>query len=107
MKTANNAAAYGGSGWLPRKRSLQQELGDIWSACGNNPEWAPLKGCCCTDPGRNFLLPLIPTPCRCWRRGDPEKAGLKYDTLAAAYQKRLYPSSPNTAPQSGFMADLH
>ena len=36
-------ATYGGEGWSPRTRSLHQELGTLWRACGINSEWAPLK----------------------------------------------------------------
>jgi hypothetical protein len=32
-------AAYGGAGWSPRARSLRQEIGSLWSACGVMNEW--------------------------------------------------------------------
>ncbi len=39
----HQSAAYGGDGWSPRKTRLGEELGAIWSACGQNSEYAPLK----------------------------------------------------------------
>ena len=35
------AAAYGGEGWSPRSLSLRQEIGEVWSSCGIDTEWAP------------------------------------------------------------------
>jgi N-dimethylarginine dimethylaminohydrolase len=45
------ASAYGGKGWSPRSRSLRQEIGDLWAACGLDSEWAPLRGVLLHRPG--------------------------------------------------------
>jgi N-dimethylarginine dimethylaminohydrolase len=39
----HQSAAYGGEGWSPRTTRLFDELGGIWSTCGQNSEFAPLK----------------------------------------------------------------
>lgn len=51
MKDRSKASAYGGSGWSPRKKSLKEELGVIWSSCGVNTEWTRLKSVLLHSPG--------------------------------------------------------
>ncbi len=42
-KTTFGMAAYGGDGWVGRKKSHRQELGDLWSAYRIDSEWRRLK----------------------------------------------------------------
>ena len=46
-----DAAAYGGPGWSPRIKTTQEEIGTIWSACGIQSEYAPLKSVLLHEPG--------------------------------------------------------
>jgi len=50
-------AAYGGKGWSPRIRSHEQELGDLWTDCGIDSEWRPLKAVLVHRPGREMEIP--------------------------------------------------
>jgi arginine deiminase len=48
------AAAYGGEGWSPRSLDLRQEIGEVWSSCGIDTEWAPLKAVLLHRPGEEL-----------------------------------------------------
>ncbi len=50
-KSTFDSAAYGGAGWSPRTRSLRREIGDLWTACGIDSEWATLRGVLLHRPG--------------------------------------------------------
>jgi len=50
-KTTFGTSAYGGAGWSPRTRPLGEEIGDLWTACGVDSEWAPLRGILLHRPG--------------------------------------------------------
>lgn len=80
------SAAYGGDGWSPRNSRLGEELGGIWSACGQNSEYAPLKRILLhppygdmvgagSDPNRMQLLAPV----------DARLAAKQHACLAAAY----------------------
>ncbi len=45
------AAAYGGERWSPRTAGLREEIGRLWSTCGVNTEWSPLKAVLLHRPG--------------------------------------------------------
>ena len=45
------SSAYGGAGWSARTRSLRQEIGDLWSACGVDSEWTSLRSVLLHRPG--------------------------------------------------------
>jgi N-dimethylarginine dimethylaminohydrolase len=51
MKDRSKMAPYGGEGWFPREKSLQEELGTLWSSCGVNNEWTRLKKVLLHCPG--------------------------------------------------------
>lgn len=85
MKMTNNAAAYGGSGWSPRGRLLQQEIGDIWSSCGINSEWAPLKRVLLHRPGSELSASMDPDAVQMLAPVDSNRAQLQHDALAKAY----------------------
>ncbi|MBU4129264.1 MAG: hypothetical protein KKF12_00435, partial [Proteobacteria bacterium] len=50
-------AAYGGEGWSPRLRTHGQEVGDLWTACGIDNEWAVLKSVLVHRPGKEMEIP--------------------------------------------------
>lgn len=112
MKMGNNvAAAYGGSGWSPRGRSLQQEIGDIWSACGINSEWAPLKRVLLHRPGQELSASVDPDAVQMLAPVDPDRARSQHDALAAAYREAGvtvdYVDPTDTPPPNQlFAADL-
>lgn len=108
---SDSKAAYGGSGWLPRKRSLQQELGDIWSACGINSEWASLKRVLLHRPGSELSASVDPDTVQMLAPVDLGKARLQHDAMVAAYQKAgiavEYVDPAKTPPPNQlFAADL-
>lgn len=51
MKDRSKASPYGGEGWLPREKSLKEEIGTIWSSCGVNNEWKRLRKVLLHCPG--------------------------------------------------------
>ena len=48
------SAAYGGENWSPRIRSHREEIGSVWSACGIDSEWRPLKSVLLHCPGEEL-----------------------------------------------------
>ena len=104
-------AAHGGAGWSPRTRSLRQEIGKIWGACGVDSEWSRLKAVLIHRPGPeieaisnadNALMLDIP---------DAVLARHQHDGLVEAYRDAgvtvLY-VEPNDIPPPNmmFVADL-
>ncbi|MEX1299279.1 MAG: arginine deiminase-related protein [Desulfotignum sp.] len=51
MNNSFDTAAFGGEGWSPRTRSHAMEIGDIWTGCGLDSEWKPLKTVLVHRPG--------------------------------------------------------
>lgn len=108
---AHTDSAYGGAGWRPRTASTRDELGTLWSRCGINSEWAPLRAVLLHRPGPelgasadwdavNMLAPL-----------DLRRAQEQHDRLAQAYHDAgvavAYLDPPERpAPNQMFMADL-
>ena len=50
-------AAYGGGGWSPRNNSHKEEIGNLWTACGIDSEWRPLKQVLVHRPGQEADVP--------------------------------------------------
>ena len=50
-KSTFGSAAYGGEGWSGRTRGLREEIGDLWTACGIDSEWARLGSVLLHRPG--------------------------------------------------------
>jgi N-dimethylarginine dimethylaminohydrolase len=114
-KSPNNTfgmAAFGGEGWSPRRRTHQQEIGEIWSSCGIDNEWAPLKAVLLHRPeaeiapsgqDHNAIQMLAPV--------DPARAGDEHDAMAQAYRDHNvevhYVDPEGTpSPNQMFCADL-
>ena len=112
MKTASNqAAAYGGSGWSPRERSLQQEIGSIWSNCGINSEWAPLKRVLLHQPGLELSASVDPDTVQMLAPVDFQRAQSQHDALAETYSKAgvavdYVEPALTPSPNQLFVADL-
>ncbi len=60
-------ATHGGPGWVARKASVRQEMGDIWQPCGSNSEFARLRQILLSRPSQRFRNP----------RGDANQALLR------------------------------
>ncbi|PLP58025.1 amidinotransferase [Mesorhizobium loti] len=80
-------AAYGGAGWSQRVRSHAAEIGDLWTACGINSEWAPLQAVLLHRPGEEIspseedhdaIQMLAPV--------DIAKARAEHDVIAETYR---------------------
>jgi N-dimethylarginine dimethylaminohydrolase len=56
MNDAFDTAAFGGEGWSPRIRSHAMEIGDIWTGCGLDSEWKPLKTVLVHRPGPELAV---------------------------------------------------
>jgi len=105
-------ATYGGDGWSPRIRSLRQELGTLWRACGINSEWAPLKTVLLHSPGDELKASLDDyDAAQMLEPLDVPKAQAQHKDIAAAYEKLgidvffVEPDEPAT-PNQMFVADL-
>ncbi len=105
-------AAFGGEGWSPRRLTHKQEVGKIWSWCGINSEWAPLKTVLLHRPGaeiapssedHNAIQMLAPV--------DPARARDEHEAMAQAYRDQnveVYYVDPTgrPSPNQMFCADL-
>lgn len=105
-------ATYGGDGWSPRTRSLRQELGTLWGACGIDSEWAPLKTVLLHSPGKELLATLDDyDAAQMLEPLDISKARAQHDEMAKAYEKLgidvffVAPAEP-AMPNQMFVADL-
>jgi len=113
MSNANSfEATYGGDGWSPRTRSLHQELGTLWRACGINSEWAPLKKVLLHSPGNELMASLDDyDAAQMLEPLDVAKAQAQHEDIAAAYEKFgidvffVEPDEP-APPNQMFVADL-
>ena len=65
------AAAYGGPGWSPRIKTTQQEIGNIWSPCGIQSEYAPLKSVLLHEPGGELTASDDPNDCLLYTSPSP------------------------------------
>ncbi len=112
MGRSFGAAAYGGEGWQPRRRRHRQEIGDLWTACGLDCEWSPLRAVLLHEPGDelvppsgdvNSALQLAPL--------DIGKARAEYAEMVARYRAAgvdvhlVAPDGP-VLPNQMFCADL-
>jgi arginine deiminase len=105
------AAAYGGPGWSPRKSSLREELGSIWAPAGVDSEWTPLRAVLLHRPGAELsaiddandaqmlAVPLV------------DDAAREHDALADVYRGAgvdvVYVEPPvEPPPNLMFVADL-
>ncbi len=105
-------AAYGGEGWSPRVRTHGQELGDVWTDCGIDSEWRPLKAVLVHRPGREMEIPE--DKINEWQFAehlDLGQARAEHDFMVEMYRKNgvdvhLLAPSPGTTPNQLYCADL-
>lgn len=105
-------ATFGGDGWSPRTKSLRQELGTHWRACGINSEWAPLKTVLLHSPGDELAAALDDYDAvQMLEPLDVPRAQVQHNDIAATYKKFgvdvffVNPEGP-VRPNQMFVADL-
>jgi arginine deiminase len=104
-------AAYGGDGWSPRNRSLKQEMGRIWTRCGQSNEWGLLKAVLLHKPGPELNKSANPEAVQMLAPMDPVRAREQHATLVKCYQDQnvsvhLVNPGKSTLPNQMFVADL-
>jgi arginine deiminase len=104
-------AAYGGEGWSPRTKSLRQEIGDIWSACGVMSEWSTLQSVLLHRPGPELEASQDPNSVQMLASLDVGRAQARHDALADAYRQvgvTVHYVKPEQMPPANlmFVADL-
>ncbi len=107
-----NTAAYGGDGWSARTSTHRDEIGRVWSSCGIDSEWRPLKEVILHKPGAELAKSLEDHDAvQMLAPIDLERAAEEHAAIAAAYADHgvkvhhvapLGPASPNQM----FCADL-
>ncbi len=79
-------SAFGGTGWSPRTAAHREEIGAVWSSCGVQSEWAPLRTVLLHAPGPEIAASSDPAPVQWLAAADPALARAQHDALAAAYR---------------------
>ena len=105
------AAAFGGPGWSPRSKPLCQEIGTIWSACGVDTEWSPLRAVLLHRPGVELETAVDPDRNQMLAPLDANSALQQHDALSQAYRDagvQVHYVEPSRTPPVNlmFVADL-
>jgi len=111
MKDLSKYSAYGGKGWSPRTRSLQEEIGDLWGNCGINSQYMPLKSVLLHRPGSEMGELVDPDSVQMLDIPDTKMASEEHDSLAQAYKEEgvdVHYVDPEGVPSPNqmFVADL-
>ncbi|NOZ79519.1 MAG: amidinotransferase [Acidobacteria bacterium] len=111
MTGGDRPAAFGGPGWSPRTRTLRQEIGPIWSRCGVDTEWMPLKRVLVHAPGRELAASADPGAVQMLAPVDLDVARRQHEALVAAYRRlgvgvELIEPEGDVPPNLVFVADL-
>ncbi len=80
------ASAYGGSGWEPRTRSLQEEIGSLWGPCGIASGWGPLTSILLHRPGPELENVEEPGEALMLAPLEPGAIREQHDRMAEAYR---------------------
>ena len=111
-KTTFESAAYGGAGWPGRTRSLGDEIGDLWTACGIDSEWATLRAVLLHRPGAELAASAEDANAvQMLEVVDVGLAQAEHDAMAEAYREQgvtVHYVEPDGAPPPNqmFCADL-
>ncbi|MFW9804966.1 MAG: dimethylarginine dimethylaminohydrolase family protein [Candidatus Thorarchaeota archaeon] len=111
MKDRSKTSPYGGEGWSPRKESMKEEIGTIWSSCGVNTEWTRLKRVLLHCPGIELTGISDPDKVQMIEVPFIEVITKQHDDIAAAFRKARVAVSyvePSAKPPPNlmFVADL-
>ena len=106
-----NAAAYGGTGWLPRKSNLRDELGSVWGHAGISTEWSRLKAVLLHHPGPELAASTNPDTVQMLSKIDTLLAQAQHDKMAQAYRDagvhvQYVEPEEKPSPNLMFVADL-
>ena len=110
-KSSFGSSAYGGEGWSPRSRTHGEEIGTLWSACGQDSEWASLKAVMLHCPGDELALSSDPGSVQMLEPLNLDVARSQHDLIRQAYEGAgvtvhdVVPDDPTT-PNQMFCADL-
>jgi len=107
----HKTAAYGGHGWQPRAMTHAEEIGSVWSDCGVNSEWAPLKSVLLHTPGDELNASVDPEAAQMLATLDVDKAKGEHKQLSLCYQQQgvnVIQVDPRSVarPNQLFCADL-
>ena len=105
------SSAYGGDGWSPRQRSLADELGTVWAACGMDNEWNTLRSVLVHRPGVELEASTDPKSVQMLEPIDVVRAGDEHDAMSAAFESNgvcVHRVDPAVVPPPNqmFCADL-
>lgn len=105
------AAAYGGNGWSPRRRTLQQEIGHVWGPFAVDSEWTSLEAVLLYCPGDELKRVTEPDRAQMMQPLDLARARRQHKALADAYRQagaRVWHVGPleTSLPNLMFVADL-
>lgn len=112
MADSFGTAAYGGEGWSGRTRTHEQEIGRIWTGCGIDTEWRPLKKVLVHCPGKELDVPesrinelQMAAPL------DLDRAREEHEQMQAVYQENgvaveLLDAGAEPRPNQLYCADL-
>ncbi len=110
-KSTFGSAAYGGAGWSARTRSLRDEIGDLWTACGIDNEWASLRSVLLHRPGDELAASAEDANAvQMLEAVDVGAAQAEHDAMAEAYRMNgvaVHYVEPDgaVAPNQMFCAD--
>ncbi|MFW9911408.1 MAG: dimethylarginine dimethylaminohydrolase family protein [Candidatus Thorarchaeota archaeon] len=111
MKDRSKASPYGGKAWSPRKKSMKEEIGTIWSSCGVNNEWTHLKRVLLHCPGIELTGISDPDKVQMIEIPFIEVITKQHDDIAAAFREAgvavsYVEPSVKPPPNLMFVADL-
>lgn len=105
-----DASAYGGPGWRGRGQAHRDEIGTLWSACGIDSEFAPLRAVVMHAPGaelgaadpeaENLLAPID------WQRAAAQHAAIVSAYRAAGVTVHAVDPAGRPSVNQMFCADL-
>jgi N-dimethylarginine dimethylaminohydrolase len=109
--TIYTRSAYGGAGWQPRSRSLGEEIGALWGACGMATEWGRLRAVLLHRPGDELAASVDFEAVNMIEPLDIARAQAQHDAMAQAYRDAgvvVHYAEPDAPPRPNqmFMADL-
>ena len=102
----------GGEGWQPRNRSHRDEVGTLWSPCGIDSEWRPLKAVLMHRPGEELGASLAdPDSVQMLAPLDLNRAREEHEAIKEAYDSvgvTVHDVAPAAVPKPNqmFCADL-
>ena len=110
MTHPHHAAAYGGQGWQPRTTTTREELGTLWTSCGQHSEYARLRTVLLHRPGPETLV-QDPDQAQMLAPIDLTRLQAQHDALARAYEDagvQVIYVEPDQMPPPNlmFVADL-